>query len=145
MQHPVAVPNGGGSHPLTHPNSGGDHPANPLPGEHGDKPAGGGDKPAGGGDKPPAVATSPRVVATSRPPARARLLVGSKPPCDIFIDGSSTGLHTPAKDIKLSAGKHKVTLVNNEFSIRDTFTVEIKADQPEKAIKDYSAKINKTE
>jgi eukaryotic-like serine/threonine-protein kinase len=69
------------------------------------------------------------------------LLVGSKPPCDIFIDGSSTGLHTPAKDIKLSAGKHKVTLVNNEFGIRETFTVEIKPDTPEKAIKDFSDRI----
>jgi eukaryotic-like serine/threonine-protein kinase len=150
VQHPVTVPNNGGTHPVTHPNNGGDHPINPLPGEHGgdkpsgggDKPSGGGDKPAGGGDKPAGGGDKP-AGGGDKPIGTGTLLVGSKPPCDIFIDGSSTGLHTPAKDIKLPAGKHKVTLVNTEFGIRDTFTVDIKADQPEKAIKDYSDKINK--
>ncbi|HEX7701033.1 MAG TPA: hypothetical protein VF403_09935, partial [Kofleriaceae bacterium] len=144
VQHPVTVPNNGGTHPVTHPNNGGEHPTNPLPGEHGggDKPSGGGDKPAGGGDKPAGGGDKP-AGGGDKPTGTGTLLVGSKPPCDIFIDGSSTGLHTPAKDIKLPAGKHKVTLVNNEFGIRDTFTVDIKADQPEKAIKDYSDKINK--
>jgi hypothetical protein len=130
IQHPVT--NNGGSHPITQP--GGDKSGGDKSG--GDKSGGdksGGDKSGGdksGGDKPAAG-------------GQGTLLVGSKPPCDIFIDGSSTGLHTPAKDIKLAAGKHKVTLVNTEFGIRDTFTVDIKADQPEKAIKDYSDKINK--
>ena len=134
-------------HPVAHPVGPATHPANPTNGEHisnggntplpGDKPGSGekpssGEKPAGGetGDKP----------ASS---GQGTLLIGSKPPCDIFIDGSSTGLHTPAKDIKLPAGKHKVTLVNNEFGIRETFTVDIKADAVEKAIKDYSDKITK--
>jgi hypothetical protein len=43
------------------------------------------------------------------------LLLGSKPPCDIFIDGKATGMQTPQRDIKLPSGKHKITLVNNEF------------------------------
>ncbi|HEY4177038.1 MAG TPA: protein kinase [Kofleriaceae bacterium] len=71
------------------------------------------------------------------------LMLGSKPSCDIFIDGSSSGLHTPQREIKLSAGKHKVTLVNNEFGIKESFTVDIKADEPTKAIKDYSDKLPK--
>jgi serine/threonine protein kinase len=71
------------------------------------------------------------------------LLLGSKPPCDIFIDGKETGLQTPQRDIKLSAGKHKVTLVNNEFGIKETFAVDIKADATEKQIKDYSDRIPK--
>jgi hypothetical protein len=71
------------------------------------------------------------------------LLLGSKPPCEIYIDGKSTGLHTPQKDIKLPAGKHKVTLVNNEFGIKETFSVDIKADATEKQIKDYSDRLPK--
>jgi eukaryotic-like serine/threonine-protein kinase len=71
------------------------------------------------------------------------LLLGSKPPCDIFIDGKATGLQTPQRDIKLPSGKHKITLVNNEFGIKETFAVDIKADATEKAIKDYSDRIPK--
>ncbi|HEY1551703.1 MAG TPA: PEGA domain-containing protein, partial [Kofleriaceae bacterium] len=69
------------------------------------------------------------------------LLLGSKPPCDILVDGSSTGLHTPQRDMKLSAGKHKITLVNDELGIKETFTVSITAGQTEKQIKDFSDKI----
>ena len=81
----------------------------------------------------------------AEPAARGQgtLLLGSKPPCDIFIDGKSTGLQTPQRDIKLPAGKHKVTLVNNEFGIKETFAVDIKADATEKQIKDYSDRIPK--
>ncbi|HUS31607.1 MAG TPA: protein kinase [Kofleriaceae bacterium] len=71
------------------------------------------------------------------------LLLGSKPPCDIFIDGKATGLQTPQRDIKLTSGKHKITLVNNEFGIKETFSVEIKPDAVEKQIKDYSDRIPK--
>ncbi len=71
------------------------------------------------------------------------LLLGSKPPCDIFIDGKDTGLQTPQRDIKLPAGKHKITLVNNEFGIKETFSVDIKTDATEKQIKDFSDRIPK--
>jgi serine/threonine protein kinase/uncharacterized metal-binding protein len=125
--HPTGGGTTGGGN--AHPTGGGDHVA--TGGDHttggGDHTTGGGDHTNGGGD------TAPKGQGT--------LLLGSKPPCDIFIDGSSTGLHTPAKDIKLAAGKHKVTLVNNEFGIRETFTVDIKPDAVEKAIKDYSDRI----
>jgi len=77
--------------------------------------------------------------------ARARgqgvLVLGSKPPCDIAIDGSTTGLHTPQKEIKLPVGRHRITLTNAEFGINETFTVDIKADAPEKLIKDYSDRL----
>jgi serine/threonine protein kinase len=71
------------------------------------------------------------------------LSLGAKPPCEIYIDGANSGLHTPQREIKLSAGKHKITLVNNEFGIRETFYVEIKADQTEKLIKDFSDRLPK--
>jgi serine/threonine protein kinase len=163
IQHPVTHPQVPVTHPPGGDKSGSDKVAtNPLPGEKtggektggektgGEKTGGektGGEKTGGektGGEKTGGEKTGGEKPASEKPAGgQGTLLVGSKPPCDIFIDGSSTGLHTPAKDIKLAAGKHKVTLVNNEFGIRDTFTVEIKADQPEKAIKDYSDKINK--
>ena len=60
------------------------------------------------------------------------LVLGSKPPCDIAIDGVATGLHTPQQDIKLPVGRHTVTLTNAEFNIKDTFSVDVKADSPAK-------------
>jgi hypothetical protein len=76
-----------------------------------------------------------------KPSGEGTLLLGSKPPCDILVDGSSTGLHTPQRDMKLSAGKHKITLVNDDLGIKETFTVSISAGQTEKQIKDFSDKI----
>jgi serine/threonine protein kinase len=69
------------------------------------------------------------------------LVLGSKPPCEIAIDGASTGQHTPQKDLKLPIGRHRVTLSNSEFNIRETFAVDIKADEPAKVIKDYSDRL----
>jgi serine/threonine protein kinase len=83
--------------------------------------------------------------ARSAPEPRSKpqgiLVLGSKPPCDIAIDGIATNLHTPQKEIKLAVGKHRVTLTNSEFGINETFTVDIKADAPEKLIKDYSDRL----
>jgi eukaryotic-like serine/threonine-protein kinase len=93
---------------------------------------------------PPKEPKEPKVEPT---PASAKgqgtLLLGSKPPCDIYIDGKDTGMQTPQRDIKLTSGKHKITLVNNEFGIKETFAVDIKADTIEKQIKDYSDRIPK--
>jgi hypothetical protein len=71
------------------------------------------------------------------------LTIGSKPPCEIYVDGTATGLHTPQKEMKLPAGKHRITLINNEFGIKETFVVDIKADATEKAIKDFSDRLPK--
>jgi hypothetical protein len=71
------------------------------------------------------------------------LTLGSKPPCEIYVDGTATGLHTPQKDMKLPAGKHRITLINNEFGIKESFAIEVKADEPTKMIKDYSDRLPK--
>ncbi|HET7504494.1 MAG TPA: protein kinase [Kofleriaceae bacterium] len=84
---------------------------------------------------------TPSEPAEPRGKGQGVLVLGSKPPCDIAIDGTPTGLHTPQKEIKLPAGRHRVTLSNTEFSISETFTVDIKADQSEKLIKDYSDRL----
>jgi serine/threonine protein kinase len=76
-----------------------------------------------------------------KPAGDGTLLLGSKPPCEILVDGSSTGLRTPQRDLKLAAGKHQITLVNDDLGIKESFTVSIKAGQTEKQIKDFSDKI----
>ncbi|HEY5926377.1 MAG TPA: protein kinase [Kofleriaceae bacterium] len=97
--------------------------------------------------EPKDTKAEPKDTKVEPPPPAAKgqgtLLLGSKPPCDIYIDGKDTGMQTPQRDIKLSAGKHKITLVNNEFGIKETFSVEIKPDAVEKQIKDYSDRIPK--
>jgi hypothetical protein len=101
-------------------------------------------------DKPPVDKPPVDKPPVDKPPvdhpaagATGTLTLGSKPPCDIFIDGKATGQHTPQRDIKLSVGRHRITLMNNEFSIKETFNVDIKADAPEKMIKDYSDRLPK--
>jgi hypothetical protein len=64
------------------------------------------------------------------------LMVSTKPPCDIVIDGQSTGLHTPQRAIPLSAGAHKVTFVNAAEHINKTVSVSVSADHTTKLIKD---------
>ncbi|MFN0253498.1 MAG: protein kinase domain-containing protein [Kofleriaceae bacterium] len=85
------------------------------------------------------VGNDTKVVAK----AMGTLMLGSKPSCDIYIDGTNTGKQTPQRDLKLTVGKHRITLMNNEFGIRETFSVEIKADAPTKEIKDYSDRLPK--
>jgi hypothetical protein len=95
--------------------------------------------------EPKETKVEPKETKVEPPVAKGQgtLLLGSKPPCDIYIDGKDTGLETPQRDIKLAAGKHKITLVNNEFGIKETFVVDIKPDAVEKQIKDYSDRIPK--
>ena len=62
------------------------------------------------------------------------LMVSSKPPCEISIDGRATGLTTPQRSIALAAGSHKVTLTNAADHLSKTVNVTISADQPTKLI-----------
>ena len=99
---------------------------------------------------PPAPRGEPAPVAVRRTPAEARirepraasarghgtLMISSKPPCEIVIDGKPTGLTTPQRAIALSAGRHKVTLVNGDKDIKRTFSVQITVNATEKLIED---------
>ncbi|HKE17646.1 MAG TPA: PEGA domain-containing protein [Kofleriaceae bacterium] len=69
------------------------------------------------------------------------LLIGSKPPCDIYIDGEPTGLKTPQRAIELPPGSHRVTLINAELDIKKSFTVKISAGKSTRAIHDLTGKI----
>jgi hypothetical protein len=84
----------------------------------------------------PAPSPEPEVV---KPAGKGVLMVASKPPCQISIDGKSTGLTTPQRSIELSAGTHKVTLTNAEAGIKKTIAVKITAGKPTKLIQDYTA------
>jgi serine/threonine protein kinase len=95
-------------------------------------------------DKPPVDKPPVDKPPVDKPPVakgEGTLLLGAKPPCEIFIDGRNTGLKTPQRDLKLSAGKHKITLLNNEFGIKESFSIEIKPDEQTKVTKDFSDRL----
>lgn len=92
----------------------------------------------------PTTKTTPpptKVAATGSAPVGGdgTLMVNSKPWTRILIDGRPTGLTTPQRKIKLSAGRHSVTLRNEKFKIDETFSVVIKSDKPTKLIKKFAA------
>ncbi len=84
-------------------------------------------------DAPKAEPPAPKET----PKGDGVLMVSSKPPCEILIDGVATGLTTPQRAIKLTAGTHKVTLVNTAEKIKKTVTITVSADQPTKVIENF--------
>ncbi|HWO22788.1 MAG TPA: PEGA domain-containing protein [Kofleriaceae bacterium] len=85
-------------------------------------------------EKTAAAAAGAEKAVAAAPRAEGILMISSKPPCEIVIDGKPTGLTTPQREIPLPAGAHKVTLVNKAESINKTISVQISADQPTKVI-----------
>ncbi|HSK01193.1 MAG TPA: hypothetical protein VK932_08125, partial [Kofleriaceae bacterium] len=83
-----------------------------------------------------AAASASTEAAVAAPAGNGVLMLSSKPPCEIFIDGKPTGLMTPQREIPLPVGRHKVTLVNKAEGINETFSVQIAADKPTKVIRD---------
>jgi len=94
-------------------------------------------------DKQPEHSTDLEKPERPAVPSKGVLLVNAKPVCDILIDGSSTGFHTPHKFDGVSVGKHTVTFVNTEFGIKETVPANVTADAPGKAIGDYSDRLPK--
>ncbi|MBK9069665.1 MAG: protein kinase [Myxococcales bacterium] len=85
--------------------------------------------------------TRPPVVTPPTPAADGILKLSSKPPCDIYINGKNTGLRTPQPELKLPPGTHRITLISNEFEIKDVFSVTIVSGKTDRVVKDYSAKL----
>lgn len=56
------------------------------------------------------------------------LRINSRPWSQVFVDGRLIG-NTPQMNVSLSAGRHQVTLVNPDFSIRHTINVTIAAGE----------------
>mgnify|MGYP001816574617 CR=1 FL=1 len=95
-------------------------------------------------EKPKPTKPIAEKVETPKPTASAgtgTLLLAAKPPCKIFINGRDTGMMTPQRKIELPVGSHRVTLVNNEHGIKESFPVKIKADAATKSVKNYTSQI----
>jgi hypothetical protein len=73
---------------------------------------------------------------------KGTLMLGSKPPCDIILDGKPTGLKTPQRAMELSAGTHQIVLVNPELGIEKKFKVKIAPGKTTKAIQDLTDKLD---
>ncbi len=86
---------------------------------------------------PPARPKATRPRARRAPTARARtaaprssatgqgtLRINSRPWAEVSIDGRSVG-NTPLMNLELSAGTHRITLRNPDFSLEKTIRVEI--------------------
>jgi hypothetical protein len=86
---------------------------------------------------PPRSPTPRTTRVAAAPSATGTLMVSSKPPCEIAIDGVATTLTTPQRSIKLRPGKHTVTLLNAEHEIDATFEVVVEANKPTKLIRDF--------
>jgi hypothetical protein len=69
------------------------------------------------------------------------LAIQAKPPCRIFVDDDDTGLTTPQRRLRLPIGTHRITLVNDEHAIRDTFRVRIRPGQVTRQIRDLTDQI----
>jgi pyruvate/2-oxoglutarate dehydrogenase complex dihydrolipoamide acyltransferase (E2) component len=69
------------------------------------------------------------------------LMLAAKPPSQIRIDGKTTGLTTPQRVLRLSPGKHRITLINREHKIRDSFKVSIVSGQKTRIVRDNTSKI----
>lgn len=94
----------------------------------------------------PGPAPSPkkrRIAATrvqSEPTTGARgvLMIASKPPCRIFVDGQDTGLTTPQRAIKLKPGRHTINLVNHEFDLDHDVSVDIQPGAKVRIVRDLT-------
>jgi hypothetical protein len=82
----------------------------------------------------------PKAAGADEEAGEGTLMVSSKPPCEIWIDGKATGLTTPQRSISLPAGTHEITFVNPAERIKKTVSVAISAGQATKLIQDLMKK-----
>jgi serine/threonine protein kinase len=61
------------------------------------------------------------------------LRINTRPWSQVFVDGKLIG-NTPQMNVSLPEGTHRVTLVNPEFSLKKSLTIQIKAGQVETQI-----------
>jgi serine/threonine protein kinase len=78
------------------------------------------------------AAPAPKPVASTGG-GNGTLRINTKPWSQVFVDGKLIG-NTPQMNVSLPEGTHRVTLVNPEFSLKKSLTVQIKAGQVETQI-----------
>lgn len=95
---------------------------------------------------PTSIERTPSVKPRPVPPPQGMLAsrgsegmlsLDSKPWTEVLVDGERKG-PTPVPGLRLPAGRHKITLINSTYSIKESFRVEIKAGRIERIVKDYS-------
>jgi hypothetical protein len=84
----------------------------------------------------PAQHTAPPAATMAS--GQGMLMISSKPPCEIVVDGRSTHLMTPQRAIPLSAGTHTIVLVNAQQGVHKTLGVMITAKKSTKVIQDLT-------
>jgi hypothetical protein len=87
---------------------------------------------------PAGAGAAVRSQPASPTAGQGTLVISSVPPCEIFIDGSPTGLRTPQRSIALPAGRHRIALVNREAGVEKTLTIELAANATENIIEDLT-------
>jgi hypothetical protein len=85
----------------------------------------------------------PQITKRKEPPLQAEgfLSLNTTPWTKVFINGEDIGRHTPLRNYSLSPGEHKITCINNEFGIRETFFVVIRPNKTTTIIKNLTSKI----
>ncbi len=76
----------------------------------------------------PVAPAEPRESRAAAGGGTGTLRVNTRPWSKVFVDGKLIG-NTPQMNIPLEAGKHSLTLVNDDFSIRKTVKLDIRAGE----------------
>jgi len=69
-----------------------------------------------------------RDVLTDEPAAQATLRINSRPWSRVFVDGRLVGT-TPQLGVSVAPGQHTIRLVNPDFEMAKTFTVDVAAGE----------------
>ncbi len=80
----------------------------------------------------------PRIATRAPAGAKGVLMIGARPPCEIYINGRRTGLTTPQRSIKLRPGRYRITLVNREHRIKSTSRVTVKSGKKVRLIRNLT-------
>ena len=81
-------------------------------------------------------ADPPKAKPAPKAAEKGTLKIGSKPPCEVVVNGRKFG--TTPRFIKLDAGRHSVSLVNQTYAINERIRVDIKSGKTVRVIRDYS-------
>jgi hypothetical protein len=80
-------------------------------------------------ERAPAPPVAAAAIATATAPeseeasGEALLRINSRPWSEIFVDGTHVG-HTPKLDLRVSAGSHRIRLVNQDLGLSKTFDID---------------------
>jgi hypothetical protein len=77
----------------------------------------------------PAAEPAPRPARTPAAQGTGTLSIQSRPAARVILDGTDTGRYTPIINLEVSAGRHSVVLVNEEFGLREQYSINIEAGQ----------------